>query len=154
MLRLRLMKQPGSGLAWLAFQLTASIRVAGAGAWVRMWAMRNALALIAIVDPAAGVATARVRGEFGPFDYARLRDDLLWVAANCPRRLVLDLGVCDRFTEQLIAVIAAARRQLPEGCLLEVRSARPAVRNLLERAGWTGVRVMAAGRPEAERHYE
>ena len=127
---MRLMKQPGSGLAWLACQLTASSRVAGLGALVRMWAMRGALALTATVDPAAGVATARVRGEFGPSDYARLRDDLLWVAANCPRR------------------------QLPEGCLLEVRSARPAVRNLLERAGWTGVRVMPAGRPEAERRCE
>jgi anti-anti-sigma regulatory factor len=75
---------------------------------------------------------------------------LQWVAANRPRQLVLDLGVTNRFTEQLITVIAAARRHLPEGCLLEVRSARPAVRNLLDRAGWTGVRVLAA-RPEAER---
>ena len=65
---------------------------------------------------------------------------------TAPGQLVLDLGISDRFTEQLITVIAAARRQLPEDCLLEVRSARPAVRNLLERAGWTGVRVMAAVR--------
>jgi anti-anti-sigma regulatory factor len=95
------------------------------------------------------VATVTVRGEFGPSSYSRLRDDLLWVAANGPQRLVLDLGVSDRFTEQLITVIAAVRRQLPEGCLLEVRSARPAVRNLLELAGWPGVRVTAA-RPKAE----
>ena len=112
--------------------------------------MRDTLALTAIVDPAAGVATARVRGEFGPAGYARLRDDLLWMAANCPRRLVLDLGASDQFTEQLVTVIAAARRQLPAGCLMEVRSARPAVCNLLELAGWTGVRVSAA-QPEAER---
>ena len=109
--------------------------------------------MIATVDPATGVATARVRGEFGPSGYARLRDDLLWVVANCPRRLVLDLGVSDQFTRQLITVIAAARRQLPVGCSLEVRSASPAVRNLLELAGWTGVRVIAA-QPEAERRYE
>jgi anti-anti-sigma regulatory factor len=105
------------------------------------------------MDQIPGVATVTVRGEFDPSAYARLRDDLLWVAANGPRRLLLDLGVSDRFTEQLITVIAAARRQLPEGCLLEVRSASPAVRNLLERAGWTGVRVMAE-RPEDERRCE
>jgi hypothetical protein len=116
--------------------------------------MRDGLALIATLDPVAGVATARVRGEFGPAGYARLRDDLLWVAANGPQRLVLDLGVSDRFTEQLITVIAAARRHLPGGCLLEVRSARPAVRGLLlEFAGWSGVRVSDT-RPEAERRYE
>ena len=106
--------------------------------------MRDKLALIATVDQAAGVATVRVRGDFGPAGYARLRDDLLWVAANCPRRLVLDLGISDRFTEQLITVIAVAQQQLPADCQLEIRSARPAVRNLLERAGWTGVRVTAA----------
>ena len=106
--------------------------------------MRNTLALIATVDQAAGVATVTVRGEFGPAGYARLRDDLLWVVANCPRRLVLDLGVSDRFTGQLITVIAAARQQLPVDYLLEVRSAIPAVRNLLELAGWPGVRVIAA----------
>ena len=112
--------------------------------------MRNGLALIANVDQAAGVATVTVRGEFDTSAYSWLRDDLLWVAANCPRRLVLDLGISDRFTEQLITVIAVAQRQLPPGCpLLEIRSARPAVRNLLERAGWTGVRVTAA-RQEAE----
>jgi hypothetical protein len=44
--------------------------------------MPDGLALIATMDPAVGVATARVRGEFGPAGYARLRDDLLWVAAN------------------------------------------------------------------------
>jgi|SRR5215470_892569 len=113
--------------------------------------MQDALALTATVDPVPGVATVTVRNrEFGPAAYSRLRDDLLWVAANRPRQLVLDLGVTNRFTEQLITVIAAARRHLPEGCLLEVRSARPAVRNLLDRAGWTGVRVLAA-RPEAGR---
>jgi hypothetical protein len=35
------------------------------------------------------------------------------------------------------------------GCLLEVRSASPAMRNLLELAGWPGVQVTAA-RQEAE----
>jgi anti-anti-sigma regulatory factor len=106
--------------------------------------MQDALALIAAVDQAAGVATVTVRGEFDPSGYSRLRDDLLWVAANGPQRLVLDLGPSDRFSGQLITVIAAARRQLPADCLLEICSARPAVRSLLELAGWPGVRVIAA----------
>jgi hypothetical protein len=97
--------------------------------------MQDTLALTATVDPAAGVATVTVRNrEFGPSAYSRLRDDLRWVAANGPQRLVLDLAVTGQFTEQLITVIAATRRQLPGRCVLEVRSARPAVRNLLDLA--------------------
>jgi hypothetical protein len=106
--------------------------------------MRDPSALIATVDQAGGMATITVRGEFGPAAYARLQDRLGWVAANCPRRLVLDLGTSDRFTEQLITVIAGAQQQLPEGCQLEIRSASPATRNLLELAGWTGVQASAA----------
>jgi len=107
--------------------------------------MRDASALIATVDHVAGVATVTVRGELGAFTYSRLRDRLVWVAENCPRRLVLDLGLSDRFAEQLINLIAATRLQLPADCLLEVRSASPAVRNLLKLAGLPGVRVAAAG---------
>src|SRR5215472_18976813 len=104
--------------------------------------MRDGLALIATVDPAAGWPRPGSAVNSAPAGYSRLRDDLLWVAANGPRRLVLDLGGSDGFTEQLITVNAAARRKLPVGCLLEVCSARPAVRSLLlELAGWTGVRV-------------
>jgi hypothetical protein len=136
-------------LPGFAFQLTALIRVAGPGGVVRTWAMWNVPALIATVDQVAGVATVTVRGEFSPSAYSRLRDRLVWVAENCPRRLVLDLGVADRFTEQLITLIADARRQLPVGCLLEIRSASAAMRDLLELAGWPGVRVTSA-RPEAE----
>jgi len=106
--------------------------------------MQDALTLIATVDQAAAVATVTVRGEFGPAAYSRLLDRLAWAAAHHPRQLVLDLGVSDQFTEQLITVIAVARQQLPVGCLLEICSARPAVRNMLELAGWTGVQVSAA----------
>jgi hypothetical protein len=53
--------------AWLAFQLTASIRVAGSWRRVRTWTMRDGLALISTVDQVAGVATVTVRGEFGSF---------------------------------------------------------------------------------------
>jgi len=111
--------------------------------------MGDVPALIASVDQVAGVATVTIRGEFGSSAYSRLRDRLVWVAENCPQKLVLDLGVSDRCTEQLVALIADARRQLPIGCLLEVRSASPAMRNLLELAGWPGVQVTAA-QQEAE----
>jgi hypothetical protein len=135
--------------AWLAFQLTAPIRVAGPGGVVRTRGMRDVSALIATVDQVAGVATVTVRGELNPSAYSRLRDRLVWVAQNCPQRLVLDLGVAERFTEQLITLIADARRQLPVGCQLEVRSASPVMRDLLELAGWPGVRVTTA-RPEGK----
>ena len=87
--------------------------------------------LIALVDQVARVATVTVYGEFGSSTCSRLRDCLMRVAAYCPRRLVLDLGVSDQVTEQLIAVIDAVQRELPVGCLLEVRSTSPTVRNLL-----------------------
>jgi len=111
--------------------------------------MRDVPALIATVDQVARVATVTVRGEFGPSGYSRLLDRLVWVAENCPQRLVLDLGVSDKFTEQLITLIAAARRQLPMGCELDIRSASPAVCDLVELAGWPGVRV-TAGRQGTE----
>jgi anti-sigma B factor antagonist len=111
--------------------------------------MRDASALIATVDRVAGVATVTVRGELEPPTYSRLQDRLTWVVENGPRRLVLDLGVSDRFAVQLIDLIAAVRRQLAVDCLLEVRSANPALRNLLKLAGLPGVRVTAA-RQEAE----
>ena len=111
--------------------------------------MRDVPALIATVDQVAGVATVTVCGEFDSPAYYRLRDRLVWVAENCPQKLVLDLGVSDRFTEQLVTLIGAARRQLPAGCHLEVCSGSPAVRNLVELAGWPGVRVTAA-REDAE----
>jgi anti-anti-sigma regulatory factor len=111
--------------------------------------MRDASALIATVDRVAGVATVTVRGELEPPTYSRLQDRLMWVTENGPRRLVLDLGVSDRFAAELINLIAATRRQLPADCLLEVRSANPALRNLFKLAGLPGVRVTAA-RQEAE----
>ena len=111
--------------------------------------MRDMPALIATVDQVAGVATVTIRGEFGPSSYSRLRDRLVWVAGNGPQRLVLDLGVSERFTEELITLIAAARRRLPVGCLLEIRSASPAVRDRLELAGWPGLQV-ASSRQEDE----
>lgn len=105
--------------------------------------MRDKPALIAFVDQVAGVATVTVCGEFDAFTFSRLRDRLVWVAGSCPRHLVLDLGTSGRFTDQFRALIAA-RREVPADCLLEVRSASPAVRRLLKLAGWSGVLVTAA----------
>ena len=69
--------------------------------------MRDNLALVAVVDQVSEVATVTVHGgEFGPS------------------------------ASQLITAIAAARHQLPVGCLLEIRSGSMVVRNLLELAGW------------------
>ena len=63
---------------------------------------------------------------------------------NRPQRLVLQLGgMADRFGGQTITLIADARQQLPPGCILDVRSASPAVRHILEISGWTGVQVSA-----------
>ena len=51
--------------------------------------MQDTFALTTTANPAAGAATVRVLGEFGPAGHARLRNDVLWVAAaDCPRRLV------------------------------------------------------------------
>jgi len=101
--------------------------------------------LTATVDWSAGVATVAVHGDLDSAACAQLRERLAWVMDSCPQHLVLEAGgVPDRCCEQVIAVIAAARQQLPPGCLLEVRSASPAVRAVLELAGWSGVRVAPA----------
>jgi len=96
--------------------------------------MEERRALITTVDQLSGLATVTVCGGFGLSSFALFRDRLAWVAEHCPQRLVLDLGASDRFAEQLITLIAAARRELRASCLLEIRSASPAVRDLLEPA--------------------
>ena len=104
--------------------------------------MRGQPPLTATIDWSAGVATVAVRGDLDHATCRQLRERLAWVIGNRPRRLVLDVGgVADGCCEQVIAVIAAARQQLPPGCLLEVRSASPAVRSVLDIAGWNRVRV-------------
>ena len=58
----------------------------------------------------SGVATARIRGEFGAASYARLRDDLLWTAPDRPWPLVLDPGISGNFGAQLITAVRAGHR--------------------------------------------
>ena len=104
--------------------------------------MADLPALTVTVNWANSVATVAVHGEPDHITYSQLQDRLAWVIENRPQRLVLQLGgMADRFGGQTITLIAAARQQLPPGCLLDVRSASPAVRRILEIAGWTGVRV-------------
>jgi hypothetical protein len=102
--------------------------------------MADLPALTVTVNWANSVATVAVHGEPDHLTYSQLRDRLAWVTENRPQRLELG-GMADRFGGQIIALLAAARQQLPPGCLLDVRSASPAVRRILEIAGWTGVQV-------------
>ena len=104
--------------------------------------------MTATVDWSAGVATVAVHGELDDATCSQLRERLAWVIESCPQRLVLDVdGVSDRCCEQLVAIIAAARQQLPPGCLLNVGSASPAVRSVLDIAGWSGVRIARPQQP-------
>jgi anti-anti-sigma regulatory factor len=112
---------------------------------MRTDAMRDLPSLTATVDWSAGVATVTVNGDLDHATCSQLRERLAWLIENRPQRLVLDVGgVPDRCCEQVIAIIAAARRQLPPDCLLDVRSASPAVRAVLGIAGGNGVRVAPA----------
>ena len=101
--------------------------------------------LIVTIDWATGVATVAIHGGLDCGIRARLTERLSWVMEGRPQRLVLDLaGVADRFSEQVLAVIAMARQQLPRESLLYVCSASATVRHDLELADWSGVRVSDA----------
>jgi anti-anti-sigma regulatory factor len=101
--------------------------------------------LIVTIDWATGVATVAIHGGLDSGIRARLAERLSWVMESRPQRLVLDLaGVADRFSEQVLAVIAVARQQLPRESLLQVRSASATVRHDLELADWSGVSVSEA----------
>ena len=101
--------------------------------------------LIVTIDWATGVATVAIHGGLDSGIRARLAERLSWVMESHPQRLVLDLaGVADRFSEQVLAVIAVARQQLPRESLLQVCSASATVRHDLELADWSGVCVSDA----------
>ena len=101
--------------------------------------------LIVTIDWATGVATVAIHGGLDSSIRARLAERLSWVMESRPQRLVLDLaGVADRFSEQVLAVIATARQQLPRESLLQVCSASATVRRDLELADWSGVRISDA----------
>jgi hypothetical protein len=101
--------------------------------------------LIVTIDWATGVATVAIYGGLDSGIRARLAERLSWVMESRPQRLVLDLaGVADRFSEQVLAIIAPARQQLPPESLLQVCSASATVRHDLELADWSGVCVSDA----------
>jgi hypothetical protein len=80
-----------------------------------------------------------VHGGLDPVASSGVRERIAAVAGRKPQRLVLDLvPVGDRFHAESLALIAVARHVLPSGCALEVRSASPAVRQVLRLAGWGG----------------
>src|SRR5215831_6833033 len=101
--------------------------------------------LVVTIDWASGMATVAIHGGLDSGIRDRLMERLSWVMESRPRRLVLDLaGVADRFSEQVLAVVATARRQLPREALLYVRSPSATVRHDLELADWSGVCVSDA----------
>ena len=102
---------------------------------------------------AGGTATMTVHGELDPVAATEVRERLAAVAGNGPQRLVLDLiGVGDRYDAESLALIAVARHLLPPGCVLDVRSASPAVRRVLALAGWSGLDSDTGGdEPESGR---
>lgn len=107
--------------------------------------MADMAPLVVTIDWASGMATVAIHGGLDSSTRARLAERLSWVMESRPRRLVLDLaGVADRFSEQVLAVIAAARKQLPRESLLYVCSASDTVRHDLELADWNGVRISDA----------
>jgi anti-anti-sigma regulatory factor len=89
---------------------------------------------------AGDTATITVRGELDLLTSGQVREQIASLAGNGPQRLVLDLvGVGDRFAAESLALIAVAQHLLPPDCLLDVRSASPAVRQILRLAGWGGL---------------
>ena len=89
---------------------------------------------------AGGVATVTVHGGLDSLTCDQVRERIAELAGAGPQLLVLDLrGAGDRFAAESLALIAVARQLLPPGCVLDVRSASPAVRQILALAGWSGL---------------
>ena len=107
-----------------------------------MWPMVDVTSFVVTVDWAAGMATVAIHGDLDSGTSALLTERLSWIMESRPRQLVLDrAGVGDRFSEQALAVIAAARQQLPPDSLLDVCSASATVRRHLDIAELSPVRV-------------
>ncbi len=89
---------------------------------------------------AGGAVTVAIHAELDPPTSAEARERIASAAGKGPRRLVLDLvGVSDHFAAESLALIAVSRHLLARGCVLDVRSASPAVRQILALAGWSGL---------------
>ena len=101
---------------------------------------------------AGGTVTLAIHGELDPIAAAEVRERIATVAGSGPQRLVLELaGLGDRFDAETLALIAVARHLLPPGCVLDIRSASPAVRRILALAGWSGLTSTGDEQPESGR---
>jgi anti-anti-sigma regulatory factor len=86
-----------------------------------------------------GVATVIVHGELDPLTCSQVRERIASVIGNRPQRLVVNLvDVGDRFGAECLALIAVTQHLLTPGCVLDVCSASPAVRQIVALAGWSG----------------
>ena len=102
--------------------------------------MRQVPSSAVTVSWAEGVATITVHGELGADTSSQVRERIAAVAANRPQRVVLVLmDASNRSGAESLALIAVARHLLLPGCVLDVRSASPAVRQILRLAGWSGL---------------
>jgi len=77
------------------------------------------------------------------------RDEVLALCAETQERAAAADGCFGAQTSRWITLLAVARRQLPPGCLLDIRSACQAMGTILDLASWADVRV-SAGPDQAE----
>lgn len=86
---------------------------------------------------ADGAAIVTVRGELDPLTCSRVREQIALVIGEGPQWLALNLAeVGDHFEAECLALIVIARDLLSPGCVLDVCSASPAVRQILALANW------------------
>lgn len=80
-------------------------------------------------------ATVTVQGEIDVTTAAVLSGHLGEVAAGNPQRLVIDLAGVGFLDSAGLQAFAQLRRELPEGCPIIVRSARPRLRQVFAITG-------------------
>ena len=87
---------------------------------------------------AHGAATVAVHGPLDPLTYSQVRERIASAIGNRPQRLLVNLADADdRSGAECLALIAVTQHLLPPGCVLDVCSASPAVRQILALAGWS-----------------
>jgi anti-anti-sigma regulatory factor len=87
---------------------------------------------------AHGAATVAVHGALDPLTYSQALERISSAIGNRPQRLLVNLvDADDRSGAECLALIAVTQHLLPPGCVLDVCSASPAVRQILALAGWS-----------------
>ena len=100
--------------------------------------MRKVPASAVTVYWAHGAATVAVHGALDPLTYSQVREQISSAIGNRPQRLLVNLmDADDRSGAECLALIAVTQHLLPPDCVLDVCSASPAVRQILELAGWS-----------------